>query len=110
MTGEMIREDVTPEAYPTHFAIAKALGGTVEPFDQYQGPYVLIGEDIRSGSEPYAVTVRGLGVVRLWLCSEDGAFGYIYNEANEKQSSFFPLNADITDDLAVDAARSVVEG
>lgn len=41
MTGEMHRSEVTPEAFPLHFAIAKAMHGTVEPFDQYQGPYVM---------------------------------------------------------------------
>lgn len=43
MTGEMYKSDVTEEEYPLHFAIAKALHGTVEPFDVYQGPYVVIG-------------------------------------------------------------------
>ena len=60
MTGEMHRSEVTPEAYPTHFAIARALGGTVEPFDQYQGPYVCIGRDVRAGSGVYALAPRGL--------------------------------------------------
>lgn len=40
MTGEMSREDVTPEEFPLHFAIAKAMRGKVHPFDVYQGPYV----------------------------------------------------------------------
>lgn len=46
------------EVYELHAAIAKALGGTIQPFDKYQGPYVLIGSDIRSGSQPYAVAVK----------------------------------------------------
>ncbi len=66
MTGEMIKSDVTREAYPLHFAIADELGGSVEPFDQYQGPYVVIGGDIRSGSGPYALAPRGLGIVRRY--------------------------------------------
>ncbi|KKM74800.1 hypothetical protein LCGC14_1396630 [marine sediment metagenome] len=103
MTGEMFKSDVTPEAYPIHFAIAEALGGTVQPFDQYQGPYVCVGDDIRSGDEPYAVAVQGLGVVRLWLV-DDGDGPYVYNEANEKTASF-PYDCV---ELAVEAARSVL--
>ncbi len=41
MTGEMHKSEVTREAYPLHFACADAVGGTVEPFDQYQGPYIV---------------------------------------------------------------------
>ncbi|KKL90032.1 hypothetical protein LCGC14_1908670 [marine sediment metagenome] len=103
MTGEMFKSDVTPEAYPIHFAIAEALGGTVQPFDQYQGPYVLIGDDIRCGNEPYAVAPRGLGVVRLWI-TEDSRGPVVYNEANEKTAPF-PYDCV---DLAVAAARSVL--
>lgn len=111
MTGEMRREEVTPEAYPIHFAIAKEFGGTVEPFDHYQGPYVVIGGDVRLGDEPYAVAVQGLGVVRLWLCTDDGAFGSIYNEANEAQSDEFPLYTRDPEEAkryAIDAAREVL--
>lgn len=105
MTGEMIRADVTRETWPTHFAIADALGGTVEPFDQYQGPYICVGGDVRIGAEPYAVAPRGLGVVRLWLCRDDGADCYVYNEATEEKSEpFFELD----EWAAVEAARSVV--
>lgn len=43
MTGEMSRSEVTREAYPLWFAAADQIdGATVEPFDHYQGPYVLI--------------------------------------------------------------------
>ena len=40
MAGEMTKDEVTEENYPDHFRIAKFLGGSVEPFDQYQGPYI----------------------------------------------------------------------
>ena len=105
MTGEMVRADVTRETWPTHFAIADALGGTVEPFDQYQGPYILIGNDIRAGAEPYAVAVRGLGVVRLWLCYDEGEFATVYNEAtNEQSEPFFEFD----EMAAIEAARSTL--
>lgn len=72
MTGEMSREEVTPEAYPLHFAIADALGGSVHPFDQYQGPFVsaerekfwLIGED---DSPRIAVFAEGRRRQSEWL-------------------------------------------
>lgn len=108
MTGEMIKSDVTEEAFPVHFAIAKALGGTVEPFDQYQGPYVVIGRDIRVGSEPYATAPTGLGIKRLWLCSLDGTVCTIYNEATDKTSDAFLWGDDSTIEEAINAARSVL--
>ena len=37
MTGEMHKSEVTKEAFPLHFKLAKKYGGTVRPFDQYQG-------------------------------------------------------------------------
>ena len=43
MTGEMNRRDVTREAFPYHFAAAALVqGATVEPFDTYQGPFILV--------------------------------------------------------------------
>jgi len=38
MAGEMTCVDSS--AWPTHKAVADALGGQLRPFDQYQGPYV----------------------------------------------------------------------
>lgn len=89
MTGEMHASEVTRDTFPTHFAIAEALGGSVKPFDQYQGPYVVIGTDIRIGTSPYACAPRGLGIVRLWLCSDDGVLATVYNEATDAQSEPF---------------------
>ena len=77
MTGEMYhidesgKDDIGNE-WPIHAAIANALrdeghDATLQPFDQYQGPYILVGKDIRLGQPPYAVATQHLGVVRLWI-------------------------------------------
>ena len=81
MTGEMYAIDpitaTEPDgsSWPAHAAMAAALrdaglDATVQPFDQYQGPYVLVGPDVRVGEAPYQLAVQELGVVRLWLCDE----------------------------------------
>lgn len=107
MAGEMTQSEVTREAFPPHFAIADEYGGEVKAFDWYQGPYVAIGPDVRVGAEPYAYAPRGLGIVRLWLCSEDGEAFTVYNEANEKQSGpFLALGDDASQ--AIDAAAQVL--
>jgi hypothetical protein len=49
---------------------------------------------------------RGLGVIRLWICSDDGAFCTVYNESNEKESFDFWYDDVVS---AVDAAASVLE-
>ncbi len=73
MTGEMHKSEVTKENFPLHFAIARALRGTVHPFDQYQGPYV---------------NVPGVAS-RIWIGSDDGHLSYVYNDTTEKQSKPF---------------------
>ncbi len=110
-TGEMTQSELDAtgrDEWPLHYAIADALGGTVKPFDQYQGPYVLIGEDIRQGREPYQVAPRGLGVVRLWISSDDGVGGVVYNEENERQSEPFLLNGPQAENDAIAAAEEVL--
>ena len=104
----MCASEVTPEAYPLHFAVAKEFGGEVKPFDQYQGPYVVIGGDIRSGSGPYAVAVQGLGVVRLWLCSEDGVWCYWYREDTDKKSDIFLSDHEESESWAIECAREIL--
>lgn len=111
MAGEMFKSELTKESYPLYFAIAKALKGTVEPFDQYQGHYVLIGKDIRLGREPYALAPRGLGIVRLWIVPDEHWPDYearVYNEATDKLSEAFPLYCKDAEELAVYAAREVM--
>jgi len=92
MTGEMSREEVTPEAYPLHFAVAESLNGTVHPFDQYQGPFVQ--------------TKHG----RLWITSEDGWVFRVYNERTDKMSDYWPIFRDneINKEMAVEHAKEVI--
>ena len=109
MTGEMLKSEVTREEYPMWFEIADAVNGTVEPFDHYQGPYISVGKDIRVGNEPYAIAPQGLGVVRLWIVSEDSYTATIYNEANEKHSEPFSLHHRKANEDAINAALSVLD-
>lgn len=112
MAGEMHISEVTKENFPLHFAIAEAFGGTVHPFDQYQGPYIMIGaKDITAGSAPYAMPLptRITGGHRLWITSDDGEVVQVYNESNEKVSDGFLLTYknDIDGRTAIVAAAEV---
>lgn len=89
MTGEMCKADVTRDEFPVHFAIADALGGTVEPFDVYQGPYI------------------SLPGARLFIGSDDGIDSYVWNEATQEASSPFLYHLEDFD-WAVACAREVV--
>ena len=103
MTGEMWHidengKDDNGNEWPIHAAIAKALcdeghDASLQPFDQYQGPYILIGKDARLGQPPYAVATQHLGVVRLWVVSSqpdsDGILWRIYREDTDTLSSQF---------------------
>lgn len=71
MTGEMSQADVTPEAYPWHFRVVAEYGGTVEPFDQYQGPYIF-----RDG-------------VRYWMLNEGEPDARWWNESTRMVSEWF---------------------
>ena len=91
MTGEMawIKQDGTDsngEEWGVHAAIARALDGTLRPFDVYQGPYIAI---------------RG---ARLWLTTDDGVFGQVYNERTDTLSHEFECR-DI--EAAIEAARTI---
>lgn len=80
MTGEMSKADVTRDAYPYHFAAADLFdGATVEPFDTYQGPYVLIP-----------------GKGKFWLVNEDGNDfrAQWYDERADTLSEAFPCYGD----------------
>ena len=111
MAGEMswIKQDGTDsngDCWSTQAAIAKAVGGTLCPFDVYQGPYILIGPDARFGEPPYEYCPKGFGVVRLWLSFEDGGEAVVYREDTDTLSEPFPSD-DV--DLAIDAALSLLE-
>lgn len=88
MTGEMCNADVTREEYPIHFAVADAIGGTVDPFDVYQGPYIAAPDG-----------------VRLFIFSHDGCTAQLWNEQNRAESSEFPAYDDL--DWAVDLISEV---
>lgn len=110
-TGEMSQAELDAngrEEWPLHYAIADALGGEVKPFDQYQGPYVAIGGDVRVGQEPYAMAPQIPGLVRLWISSEDGIEGIVYNEDEQTESAPFLLNGPTAETDAVEAARMLV--
>ena len=74
MTGEMHKSEVTREAFPYHFNVARKFKGEVKPFDQYQGPYV------------YIPTCG-----KFWLCSDNGSVAYWYSDMLDRKSpEFFP--------------------
>ncbi len=80
-------EDDAGNVWSTHAAIARALGGELHPFDQYQGPYI---------------NVKGY---TLWLTTEDGVTGRVYNETAKMYSDPFNI-----EDLAsaTEAAQQVI--
>ena len=111
MTGEMYAIDpitaTEPDgsSWPAHAAMAAALrdaglDATVQPFDQYQGPYVLVGPDVRVGEAPYQLAVQELGVVRLWLC-DDGLY-------REDTGEMLPRAGCLIPDLAAEAALELM--
>ena len=106
MTGEMsyINQetgvDSNGDCWYLHLAIAKAIGGTLKPFDTYQGPYIVFGGDLTIGNSPYAIPIQHLGIVRLWICESDlpGMFE-LYREDTEESAPFWDYEED-----AVEAA------
>ena len=91
MTGEMSELDVTEDAWPLHFAIARALKGKVRPFDTYQGPFVQ--------------TQHG----RLWIGPDENGdrFSVVYNERTRKASAPFWPYGKLANRRACKAARDV---
>ena len=92
MTGEMYHIDPVTGKEPDgtiweyHAAIAKAVHGTIRPFDQYQGPYVVVGPDLRVGDAPYEVAPTHLGIIRLWLVAGVDDIPCVYREDTGKMS------------------------
>lgn len=97
-TGEM--DHVDPEEWPCHVAMADAVGGVLEPFDEYQGPYVAFSGEQREGTTPYSVPVQGKGIIRLWLTDEG-----VYREDTRE---IFPCAMD--PESCAEAAREAVQG
>ena len=119
MAGEMPYIDPvtgeTPdgEVYTLHAAIAKAVGGTIQPFDTYQGPYVVVGKDVRMGERPYQLAVQGVGVIRLWVGSDAGWPDYlarVYREDTDTLSEPFEAYGPHAEEGAVGAALSLMVG
>jgi hypothetical protein len=105
-TGEMTQSEAdNPEEWPIHHAIAQAVGGKVKAFDVYQGPYILIGSEIRDQGV-YAPATPMAGTVRLWVQAEgDGGLFTVYNEDNKQQSEPFPWDDEAA---AIEAAKGVL--
>jgi hypothetical protein len=94
-TGEMSQEELDAsgrQEWPLHYVIADILGGVVHPFDQYQGPYVEFPDE-----------------GRLFIYSEDGVEGAVFNEDTKESSAPFMLNGNDSETDAVNAALSVCE-
>ena len=115
MTGEMCNidqdgKDDSGNEWTMHAAIVKALraegyDATLQPFDQYQGPYILVGKDIRVGERPYQLAVQNMGVIRLWIVVDSDGEGLVYREDIDASSDAFWC-----DDIegAIDGARELL--
>ena len=109
MTGEMpyinpeTGEDSNGEFWPMQLAVAKAIGGTLKPFDVYQGPYIVVGGDLTVGNSPYAIPVQNLSIIRLWIGDDDkGTF--VYREDIDHAKYIFPCEHD-----AIEAAKELLQ-
>lgn len=110
MAGEMHHinqqgEDDSGNVWELHAAIAEAVNGELRPFDQYQGPYIVVGSDLTAGERPYAVPVQHLGIVRLWVCGQNDCEAVVYREDNDQRSP--PFWWDDTE-AAIAAARGLL--
>ena len=109
MTGEMHQIDQNgfdgEETWELHAAISKAVGGELRPFDKYQGPYIVVGPDLTAGQSPYAVPIKRLGIVRLWIVNADEISLQVYREDTEELSFGFLWDDTET---AIQAAKSLL--
>ena len=121
MTGEMYSihpitaREPDGTVWPLHAAIVRGLRrrgyvATVQPFDQYQGPYILIGTDIRVGDRPYQLAVQGLGIVRLWLGLGGNDMSLVYREDTDSRSHPFWPDGQGAGRRAIKAALEVIGG
>jgi len=110
MTGEMysITEDGVysdGDKWSLHVAVAQAVGGSLKPFDRYQGPYIVIGEDIKTGHTPYEYPVMHVGATRLWICKEKNGLAKIYREDTDMTSESFHWE---DEDMAIRLAKELL--
>jgi len=97
VTGEMdwIRQsgvDSNRNEWKLHAAIAKAVGGKLYPFDDYRGPFILVGKGkLYSEMDYYRYPVKfPPGLKRLWIFSKDNAFCWIWREDTNAENELFP--------------------
>jgi hypothetical protein len=108
MTGEMYYiddktgVDSDGNEWPLHLAIAKELGGTLKPFDVYQGPYISFGTDITIGNSPYKMPIQHLGCIRLWIF-EDSEGLKVYREDTEESVLIW-----FDETIAIEGARELL--
>ena len=110
MTGEMYHidqegKDDSGNEWTMHAAIAKALraegyDATLQPFDQYQGPYILVGKDVRLGQRPYQLTVQNMGVIRLWLTQTEDEWPCVWREDTDEHLALTLIPNDTDDAIA----------
>ncbi len=109
MTGEMYHIDQNgfdgESTWDLHAAIAEAVGGELRPFDQYQGPYIVVGPDLTAGQGPYTVPIQNIGIVRLWIVNADEISLQVYREDTEELSFGFLWDDTET---AIQAAKSLL--
>ena len=98
-----------------HSAIVEAINSLfgvkaeIRPFDQYQGPYIVVGPDVRIGTPSYALAPKHLGVVRLWVNIIDDCLAQVYREDTNTLSEHFPQFGPYAAADAADAALKLLE-
>ena len=120
MAGEMYAIDsITGQepngaTWPLHAAIAEAVNSLfgakaeIKPFDQYQGPYIVVGPDVRIGPPPYALAPIHLGVVRLWVHTTGDFLAQVYREDTDTFSDPFPMHGPFANEEAAEAALTLL--
>ena len=98
MTGEMSQGEVTRDNFPGLFQLMdglQRLGIKSKPraFDQYQGPYLAVRNDLRSGRGVYAPLVSLPGAVRVWY-SGDGEGGFLIEHVTDSTTEFEEVDTD----------------
>lgn len=87
MAGEMY--EVDSKEWPLHVAVCETLRDEgyevrLQPFDVYQGPYIVVGGDVRVGQAPYQYCPPG--PTRIWIGD-----GVVYREDTGESVPVIPL-------------------